>query len=821
MNRLARPRPRPTRSGALLSFALGAASAFLIFLPFLVVDRGLFQYCGDFNGQQIPFYTYMNGFVKAGAGQWSWETDLGSSAVNSYAFYLCGSPFFWLTLLLPQSWVPYSMVPMFCVKFGVAALGAYRYLRRYAAADHWAVIGACLYTLSGFTVYNTFFNHFVDCIALFPFLLCALDRTVYDDARGLFPLAVAVNLLNNYFFFAGQIVFLFLYFFAKVLAGEYRVTAKRFGRLAFESLLGVAMGCALLWPAVLCLKDNPRTVDLSSGFGFLLYGRVQQYFAIFAALFLPPDPTYLPNIFTDAVVKHTSMTAFLPVVSCAGVWAYLKARPKTALSKILWACLVMALVPVLNSSFYALNSSYYARWYYMPILMMCAATMRALQDERIDLANGLRPVAVVTVLFAVFALVPKREEGVWSIGVVQRQPQFWLTYLTAILGLLLFCGALRIRQKKNFPRVLLACILGFSVFYSVVHIALGKFPQWQGDAEYRAQCTVAAKQADLPNDHFYRLDAYGCYDNLGLWMEKPVLQCFNSVVTPSIMDFYPRMGVKRDVSSKPEPRIYALRGLLSVEYVMMPHGRTEAFAAEDGADRYIYDHEDDTFAYYRNPDYVPMGFAYDRYILLEEEPDEADENETGDGANGAQGGGMPDADGEAPAEPLAETEKPVTLMGLAESFRPNMLMRAIALTQEQIERYGAWLTPVAREDTLGLTYEAYAQDAAARCGMACSSFEADSAGFTAHISLERENLVFFSVPYDEGFSATVNGAPAPVERVNGGLLAIPCPAGESEIAVVYETPGLRLSTAVSLVALFVWGVYLVLGRKKRGRRRAR
>ena len=86
MSRLARPKPQPTRSGAVLSFALCAAAAFFIFLPFLVVDRGLFQYCGDFNGQQIPFYTYMNGFVKHSAGQWSWETDLGSSAVNSYAF---------------------------------------------------------------------------------------------------------------------------------------------------------------------------------------------------------------------------------------------------------------------------------------------------------------------------------------------------------------------------------------------------------------------------------------------------------------------------------------------------------------------------------------------------------------------------------------------------------------------------------------------------------------------------------------------------------------------------------------------------------------
>ena len=39
-----------------------------------------------------------------------------------------------------------------------------------------------------------------------------------------------------------------------------------------------------------------------------LYGRVQQYFAILASLFLPPDPTYLPNIFTDAVVKPVSYT---------------------------------------------------------------------------------------------------------------------------------------------------------------------------------------------------------------------------------------------------------------------------------------------------------------------------------------------------------------------------------------------------------------------------------------------------------------------------------------------------------------------------------
>ena len=39
----------------------------------------------------------------------------------------------------------------------------------------------------------------------------------------------------------------------------------------------------------------------------------------------------------------------------------------------------------------------------------------------------------------------------------------------------------------------------------------------------------------------------------------------------------------------------------------------------------------------------------------------------------------------------------------------------------------------------------------------CSSFHGNSTGFTAEINLPKENLIFFSVPYDSGFSATVNG----------------------------------------------------------------
>ena len=39
------------------------------------------------------------------------------------------------------------------------------------------------------------------------------------------------------------------------------------------------------------------------------------------------------------------------------------------------------------------------------------------------------------------------------------------------------------------------------------------------------------------------------------------------------------------------------------------------------------------------------------------------------------------------------------------------------------------------------------------------SFETNKKGFTATVERDKENLVFFSVPYDEGWSATVNGTP--------------------------------------------------------------
>ena len=781
------------RDQMLRTMLLCALTAAIFFLPFYIIDGGFFHYAGDFNSQQISFYRYMNGFIKgagypdgmAGAARstFSWATDLGSGAMNAYSFYLYGSPFFWLSLIFPQNWLPYLMVPLLVLKFAVAGGGAYRYLCRYVSRSDHAVLGACLYAFSGFSIYNVFFNHFIDVVALFPWMLWALDETLYEQEEhyGLFAFWVGVNLLNNYFFFIGQVLFLVIYFICKLTTKDFPMNVRLFVRLAFESLLGAALGFVLLWPAVLSILQNPRTIDLSSGWGFLTYSKVQQYLAILLSWILPPDSPYITSIWSEGIIKWTSMSAYLPLCSLAGAMAYWRARKGDSKKRIVATCAIFALVPVLNSAFYALNSSYYARWYYMPVLILCAMTASALESPDIsadELDAPVRGIGWLMVATLAFALVPVQDSDTreWSLGVLQNPGQYAAVLSFGIGGLILYrllCR--RWRGSQAFARRMTAVVLAFACAFGMVHIGIGKFGQWHTDSDLVEQYTSAIKLKDDLPEGDWRVDTYKTHDNLGLWLDKSSLQYFGSTAAPSILSFYPALGVKRDVRSEPDISNYALRGLLSVKYLITTPEKQEDFlaAADDG---WSYYDTKDGFMLYENENYVPMGFTYDYYIT----------------------------------EESYETT--------VKNTRANLLMRALVLSEEDAETYGKYLEKLPEAKLDDLWYDTYVADCADRRASACSSFQMTNSGFHAEITLKKDDLVFFSVPYDDGFTAYVNGKETEVIRVDEGLMAVLAPAGENTIDFVYQADGYSLASKVSLAALAAFALYagyFVWKKKKR------
>jgi uncharacterized membrane protein YfhO len=79
-----------------------------------------------------------------------------------------------------------------------------------------------------------------------------------------------------------------------------------------------------------------------------------------------------------------------------------------------------------------------------------------------------------------------------------------------------------------------------------------------------------------------------------------------------------------------------------------------------------------------------------------------------------------------------------------------------------------------------------------------------NANIKGTISLSQAKFLFFSIPYDKGWSAVVNGQPMDLEQVNIGFSGLMLPKGEHNIELIYATPYAQIGRWISVVALLFY-----------------
>lgn len=793
---------KPPKGRALHAFFLALGLAVLLFLPFLIIDRGYFIYYGDFNVQQIPFYRLAHDAVLRGDIFWNWGTDLGVNFIGSYSFYLLGSPFFWLTLLFPSAAVPYLMAPLLMLKFALSSLTAYLFLRRFVKPD-FAVLGGLLYAFSGFSVYNVFFNHFHEAIVYFPLLLLGLELYMKENRRGVFGLMVFLSALSNYYFFIGQVFFLLIYWFLRMLSGDWECTVPKFFWLLFEAVVGTAGAAVLLLPSYYTVIQNPRTESLIAGWDALIYNKPQRFYDVIHSFFFPQDIPARENFFPDSDNKWASMSAWLPVFGCTGAIAYFQSRRHTDwLRRMLILLFFCAVIPGLNAMFQLFNWVYYARWYYMLVLMLVLATVLCFGQAETAPVEWKRAFGWSFGITAAFTLFigfmpkswePDAETGALSFGLMKHIDRFWIYVTIAMVSLVL--AALLVwmfrTDRTIFYKWSVGVIACVSLIYSWYFLGLGKANSNYTSGFVITRGIEGGKAISLPGgDGFFRVDMNKGMDNQAMFWGLSSIQAFHSIVPGSTMEFYPTIGIPRGVATRPEPEHYAVRSLLSTRWLFdyandnqAEYKKAEDFFMVDGVAKmpgWIYYGKQNGFLIYENTAYIPMGFTYDQYLTR------------------------------TAYDAMSETRRELTLLK--------------ALVLEDRDAAGLQsLLPVMDSSLETYTEEAYMADCADRRQETVSSFVRDNRGFTASISLEKDNLVFFSVPYESGWSAKVNGRPAAIYKANVGFMAVVVPAGtDVEIRFDYMTPGLLPGLLITGTAAAAFVLYLLILRafdKRAARRR--
>lgn len=798
---------RYTKERYLTAFLLGALTLLLALLPVMLCERGYFIYYGDFNAQQIPFYSLSNDAVRAGQLGWNWFTDLGSDWLTSYSFYLAASPFFWLTTILPRAAVPYSIPFLLALKHGLASLTAYAYIRRFVRSKEASLVGAMLYASSGFQVFNLFFNHFQDVTALFPLMLIALEENINNRRRGWFAVIVAVMAALNYYFFAGEAVFLIMYFFMRLPCRDFRASWGRFFGLLFEAVIGSCIACAVLLPSALAILGNYRVSEHVWGSDWLFYPEPSRIIRVIQTFFMPSDAPARPNLFKSEQAKWSSVGGYFPLFGMLGVITFIRTHRRHWAVRVSLFCMVCAFVPILNSMFYTFNASYYARWFFMPILILAVMTAVALDDEKADFTPAVKLSAAALAIFAAISLIPEKTDGKLSFFTFPNDIIYFCIQL-AVAVIFLVCAAFLLRRRRkgldhwwlSVAGTALAsaiCILSVVVYGAVTP----KDAREYIDSAINGRDSVYESVSD---ENFFRTDISENCDNYPMLWGLPSMRCFQSVVSTSIMEFYDNIGIQRDVASRPDISHYTLRGLLSVKYFYREikegylleemqagvspssssEGKDKKFeleAAKVDITKYLtgfeYVGSNDFFEIYENKLFVPMGFTYDSYVA------------------------------ESTAEDMSDTAL------------EKLLIRALVLNDEQIEKYADIIDRLPNEQAVKMSKSDYERSCREKQQHCADSFTFDSHGFTSEITLGEPRLVFFSVPFSEGWTAEVNGKPVDVEKVSYGFMAVRGETGANRIVFRYRTPGLRTGALITLGSVLILAAYLILMRFVDRRRR--
>ena len=272
---------------------------------------------------------------------------------------------------------------------------------------------------------------------------------------------------------------------------------------------------------------------------------------------------------------------------------------------------------------------------------------------------------------------------------------------------------------------------------------------------------LGALELDEPEE-YYRIDYSRKLRNYGLIRGQSSLTCFSSLRSSTIGRFTQMagFGASESPTVAPPDSDPALRALLSVkEYHQL--------SGEEVPEGFVYGREENGFPVYVNENYIPMGFLQTTFTGTYDQP----MNE--------------------------ETVAP-TLLAAAAIYPEDRDQYANRMEMLDIYNIPDWQESVRRLQE-----------------NACDRFETNPDGFTAHIDAKEAGLLVFTIPYDKGFTATVDGEDTEIIRCDVSFMAVWVEPGEHEIAFAYKTRSLSLGIAMSALSAVILAGYVLICQKKK------
>ena len=260
---------------------------------FAIKGKSFIWQVDGFNQHFIFLQNFRNMF-----SNFSWNSGLGLDTIGQYSYYLLGDPFAYISLLFPLKYIKYAynflvILRIYCVGLSFIAYCKYHHKNKIST-----LIGAIVYTFSGYVIYTTVRHpYFTNAVILLPLLLLGIDRILKEDKYKFFIIISTLSAISNYYFFYMLTILAFIYAIIKYINEYKKQGAKVFFSKFFKTLLsyivGVLIAGIILLPTVYAFLNSARTESRYTYYSLSYYAKL---------FFMENSTPYWSRIYVSSII---------------------------------------------------------------------------------------------------------------------------------------------------------------------------------------------------------------------------------------------------------------------------------------------------------------------------------------------------------------------------------------------------------------------------------------------------------------------------------------------------------------------------------------
>lgn len=737
-------------------------------------------YTWDLQAQYSSFMVLLHNLLTGNEHiGYSLTGGLGGSLYGLAAYYL-GSPFNIIMLFFDERTMPAGILLLILLK--TAGMGLFMFLYLYQKKHSpLAILFSTAYAFSAYAIVYQSNIMWLDALVFLPLVIWGLEKLIKEGKCLLYIISLGLTIISNYFTAYMVCLFVVLYFIGYMILIEWRESglrkkAQTAGRFAISSVCGGGLSAFLLLPMLYEMQSGVSKVNVKAD----ALGNGARFFYYRSILPMLLACSYDDSQRRDAI--GTFPLLYCGVIAVLGIFLFLVIKD-ISWRKKLFGVLILAVLLIscnhMNLFFmwHGFYTPFGAPWRFIflwsfAILSVAYEGTAIFLEERNRFYDYIVIFGMGLYFFWVFLRFEAyRHIAIFNMGIV----------LCEFGGLLLW------KYGKKYKRAISGAVCVLVVGAELICNVLFT---WSQGFEYESftayQNYIAEVEEVFGNEEGMHRSVMkeGTQRSLndGFLWNKNTIESYASTVKEKThklgeclnLGEFKIMGIYNDQAT------LLTKSIVSLKYIY--GGKT----ADIGYEKIKT--TKNGINIYENRNVLPFGFLVNRMAMdITSEDWEMDICEkqnilfhalAGSREMQEQDAGIKVSDGSRNTDGEDKT---------------NRYVENTELVQKAVEKTAEYTLSVVSENESDVTAK-------------------------VKNGLKEEAYVCFSVPYEQGWKAKVDGEEVPVTEGMGGLLLVPVEEGEHEVRIIYTAPGSRTGALISMVCLIGTAVYAYYMRKNLGTR---